>query len=249
MGLKNKIAIVSGASRGIGRAIAIELAREGVSISFNYSKSKKEADELEKEIKEIGSKVKGSQVNIADFDAVANWVKETKEYFNGLDIVVNNAGIIKDMALMFMQKEDWQKVIDTNLTGIYNLTHAAITGFMKQAGGNIVNITSVSGIIGLPRQTNYAASKAGIIGFTRALAREVAGYNIRVNAVAAGFIETDMTRELKESYKNEMLKQIPLGKFGKPREVAKVVRFLLSDAANYITGQTIIVDGGLAMHG
>jgi len=245
--LENKVAIISGASRGIGRAIALELAKEGVDISFSYLKSSTEATALEKEIKQIGSKAKGYKVDIKDFDSVANWVKETKEYFNGLDIVINNAGIIKDMALMFMQKEDWQEVISTNLTGTYNLTRAAITGFMKGKNGNIVNIASVSGIVGLPRQTNYSASKAGMIGFTKALAKEVGGYNIRVNAIAAGFIETDMTVELKDSYKNEMLKRIPLGRFGKTEEVAKIVKFLVSDEAEYITGETIVIDGGLAL--
>lgn len=247
MSLKNKVAIISGASRGIGRAIALELGREGAHIAFNYLKSKSEAQALEEELKALGVKVKASCVDISDFDAVSIWVKEAKEFFGGLDILINNAGIIIDKALVFMEKEDWRKVIDTNLNGLYNLTHAAITGFLKQKSGNIVNITSVSGIIGLPRQTNYAASKAGIIGFTKSLAREVAGYNIRVNAVAAGFIETDMTKELKESFKNEMLKQIPLARFGQPEEVAKTVKFLLSEEANYITGQTIIIDGGLSM--
>jgi len=245
--LKNKIAIISGASRGIGRAIALELAREGANIAFNYLKSKSEAQELEEELKALGVKAKAYQLDISNFDTVSEWVKETKEFFGGLDIIINNAGIIKDMALMFMGKNDWQEVIDTNLGGVFNLTHAAIIGFMKQKSGNIVNITSVSGIVGMARQTNYAASKAGIIGFTKALAKEVGGYNIRVNAVAAGFIETDMTKDLKDSYKNEMLKQIPLGRFGKPEEVAKAVKFLASDEAEYITGETIVVDGGMTM--
>lgn len=245
--LKNKVAIISGASRGIGRAIALELAREGVNTAFNYLKSKSEAQSLEGELKALGVKAKASQVDISDFDVVAKWVKETKEHFGGLDILINNAGIINDKALMFMEKEDWQKVIDTNLGGIFNLTHAAIIGFMKQNSGNIVNITSISGIIGIERQTNYAASKAGIIGFTKSLAREVAKYNIRVNAVAPGFIETDMLKNLKEIYKKELLIRIPLGRFGKAEEVAQVVKFLVSDASNYITGQTIIIDGGMSM--
>ncbi|MFA4889436.1 MAG: 3-oxoacyl-[acyl-carrier-protein] reductase [Candidatus Omnitrophota bacterium] len=245
--LKNKIAIISGASRGIGRAIAIELAQEGANIAFSYLKSKSEAQVLEEELKTLGVKAKASQVDISDFEAVSGWVKETKELFGGLDIVINNAGIIKDMALMFMEKADWQVVIDTNLGGVFNLARAAIIGFMKDKSGNIINISSVSGIIGVARQTNYAASKAGIIGFTKSLAKEVGAYNIRVNAVAAGFIDTDMTKGLKDSYKNEMLKQIPLGRFGKPEEVAKVVKFLASDEARYITGEVIVVDGGLTM--
>lgn len=245
--LKNKIAIISGATRGIGRAIALELAREGANIAFNYLKSKLKALDLEKEIKAMGIKSKAFQVDISDFDAVSRWVKETKELFGGLDILINNAGIINDKALMFMEKEDWQKVINTNLNGVFNLTHAAIVGFMKQKSGNIVNITSVSGITGVAKQTNYAASKAGIIGFTKSLAREVAAYNIRVNAVAPGFIETDMLKDLKEAYKKELLTRIPLARLGKAGEVAKVVKFLVSEAANYITGQTIIIDGGMSM--
>ncbi|MCX5696999.1 MAG: 3-oxoacyl-[acyl-carrier-protein] reductase [Candidatus Omnitrophica bacterium] len=245
--LKNKIAIISGASRGIGRAIALELAREGANIAFNYLKSKLEAQDLEEELMALGVRAKASQVNISDFDAVSEWVKETKEFFGGLDIVINNAGIIKDMALMFMAKVDWQEVIDTNLGGVFNLTRAAITGFMKEKSGNIINISSVSGIVGMAKQTNYAASKAGILGFTKSLAKEVGAYNIRVNAVAAGFIETDMTKALKASYKDEMLKQIPFGRFGKPQEVAKAVKFLASEEAGYITGEVIVVDGGLTM--
>jgi 3-oxoacyl-[acyl-carrier protein] reductase len=247
MSLKNKIAIISGASRGIGRAIALELAQEGVNIAFSYLKNKLAAEELERKLLKIGVKAKASQVDIKDFDAVSDWVNKTKEFFGGLDILVNNAGIINDKALMFMEKDDWKNVVDTNLGGVFNLTQAVIIGFMKQKSGNIVNISSVSGITGVARQTNYSASKAGIIGFTKSLAKEVAQYNIRVNAVAPGFIETDMLKDLKETYKTELLKRIPLGRFAKPDEVAKVVRFLISDSANFITGQTIIIDGGLSI--
>jgi 3-oxoacyl-[acyl-carrier protein] reductase len=247
MTLKDKIAIISGASRGIGRAIALELAREGCHISFSYQKSEAEAEKLETEIKNLGRKSKGYCVDIKDYNAVADWVNQTKELFQGLDIAVNNAGIIKDKALVFMEKQDWQEVIDTNLTGVFNLSRAVITGFLKQKSGNLINISSVSGIIGLPRQTNYSASKAGVIGFTKALAREVAAYNIRVNAIAAGFIETDMTKELNENVRNKMLTQIPLSRFGKTEEVANAVRFLAGDGANYITGQIIVIDGGLSM--
>jgi len=245
--LKDKVAIISGASRGLGRAIALELAKEGCHISFSYRKNESEAKKLEEEITKLGRKVKAYCVDIKDFDAVADWVGQTKEYFQRLDIVVNNAGIIKDKALVFMEKTDWQEVIDTNLTGVYNLSRAAITGLLKQKSGNIINISSVSGLIGLPRQTNYSASKAGMIGFTKALAKEVAAYNIRVNSVAAGFIDTDMTKDLKESFKNQMLTQIPLARFGKPEEVANTVKFLASEKSNYITGQVIVIDGGLSM--
>jgi 3-oxoacyl-[acyl-carrier protein] reductase len=245
--LKNKIAIISGASRGIGRAIALELAKEGACISFSYLKNATEAKKLEEEIKNLGSKAKAFQVEIKDFTAVTEWVDETKEIFGGLDIVISNAGVIKDKALALMIPEDWLEVINTNLIGTINLSRAAIITLIKQKEGNIINITSVSGISGLPRQSNYSASKAGIIGFTKSLAKEVASYNIRVNAVAPGFIETDMLADLKEALKNKMLEKIPLARLGKAEEVARVVKFLVSDRAGYITGQTIVIDGGLSI--
>jgi 3-oxoacyl-[acyl-carrier protein] reductase len=245
--MKNKTVIISGASRGIGRAIALELAKEGCNISFSYLKNATEAKKLEDEIKKLGSKAKAFQVDIKDFAAVTDWVNKTKEIFNGLNIVINNAGIIRDKALALMMLEDWLEVINTNLIGTINLSRAAIITLLKQKEGNIVNITSVSGIIGMPRQTNYSASKAGIIGFTKALAKEVAPYNIRVNAVAPGFIETEMLGELKEDFKNKLLEKIPLARFGKSEEVAKVVKFLVSDKSGYITGQTLVLDGGLSI--
>jgi len=246
MPFKNKTVIISGATRGIGRAVAIELAKVGSNISFNFLKSVKDAEDLEKEIRNFGINVKSFQVDIRDYEAVQLWVAKTKELFGGIDIVVNNAGIIKDKALALMELTDWHEVIHTNLDGTFNLTRAAIVTFIKQKSGVIVNITSVSGIMGMSRQTNYAASKAGIIGFTKSLAKEVASYKIRVNAVAPGFIETDMLRDLREDYKSQIIKQIPLGRLGRPEEVAKVVKFLVSDEANYITGQTIVIDGGIS---
>ncbi len=246
MPFKNKTVIISGATRGIGYAVALELAREGANISFNFLRSKKDAEDLEKEIKNLNVNVKSFQVDIRDYEAVKLWVDKTKELFGGIDIVVNNAGIIKDKALALMELTDWHEVIHTNLDGTFNLTRAAIITFIKQKSGVIVNITSVSGIMGMSRQTNYAASKAGIIGFTKSLAKEVASYNIRVNAVAPGFIETDMLKDLREDYKSQIIKQIPLGRLGRPEEVAKVVKFLVSDEANYITGQTIVIDGGIS---
>jgi 3-oxoacyl-[acyl-carrier protein] reductase len=246
MSLRNKTVIISGATRGIGRAIAIDLAAEGANISFNFLKNYKDAENLEKEIKDFGVKVKSFQVDIRNYDAVKSWVDNTKELFGGIDIAVNNAGVIKDKALALMEPDDWHEVINTNLDGTFNLSRAAIITFIKQKSGVIVNITSVSGITGMSRQTNYSASKAGIIGFTKSLAREVASYNIRVNAVAPGFIETDMLKELKEEYKSQIMKQIPLCRFGRPEEVARVVKFLVSDEAGYITGQTIVIDGGLS---
>ncbi|KPK96517.1 MAG: hypothetical protein AMJ95_13780 [Omnitrophica WOR_2 bacterium SM23_72] len=247
MSKQNRTAIISGGTRGIGKAIVLELAREGINISVSFLKNQDLAKQLEKEIKNLGVKVKAFQADIKDYHSVSQWVKQTKEYFGGLEILINNAGIINDKALMFMQEQDWKSVIDTNLGGVFNLTQAVITGFMKQKSGHIINITSVSGIIGSSRQTNYSASKAGIIGFTKALAKEVAGHNIRVNAVAPGFIETDMLNNLKETQINALLERIPKGRFGRPEEVAQAVKFLISDSARYITGQTIVVDGGLSI--
>ncbi len=245
--LKNKTVVISGAARGIGRSVAIELAGEGANISFNFLKSSNDARDLEKEIKNFGVNVKSFQTDIKDYNAVKSWVDNTIELFGGIDIVINNAGMIKDRALALMEPDDWHEVINTNLDGTFNLTRAAIVTFIKQKRGVVINITSVSGIVGLPRQTNYAASKAGIIGFTKSLAREVASYNIRVNAIAPGFIETDMLKDLKEEYKSQIMKRIPLNRLGRPEEVAKVVKFLVSDKANYITGQTIVIDGGMCI--
>ncbi len=242
----NKTAIISGASRGIGRAVALELARDGVNISFNFLKSTEEALALEKEVIKSGGKAKAFQVDIKDYASVKSWVDESIELFGRLDIVINNAGVIKDKALALMAPEDWHDVINTNLDGTFNLSRAAIIGLIKQKSGVIINITSVSGMVGIARQTNYSASKAGIIGFTKSLAREVAPYNIRVIAVAPGFIETDMVRSLKAEYRDQIIKQIPLNRLGKTDEVAKLVKFLVSDDAGYITAQTFIIDGGLS---
>lgn len=244
--LKDKTVIISGASRGIGRAIAVQLAGEGANISFNYMKSGSDAKTLEREIESLGVGVKSVQVDIKDYAAVKSWVDDTGKIFGGIDVIINNAGIVKDRALALMELDDWRDVLNTNLEGTFNLTRAAIVSFMKQKSGHVINISSVSGITGMPRQTNYAASKAGIIGFTKSLAKEVASYNIRVNAVAPGFIETAMLDDLKEEYKKRVLEQIPLKRMGTPKEIAGVVKFLLSEDAAYITGQTLAVDGGLS---
>jgi len=243
--LKDKVGIITGGSRGIGRAIALALAKEGANLAFTYLKSSQEAETLVKEIEKIGRKAIGIQTDVRDFEKSKEMVENVKKEFGRLDFLVNNAGITKDKALMMMSKEDWQEVIDTNLTGMFNVTRHCIVTFLKQKSGDIVNISSVSGIAGMSRQTNYAASKAGMIGFTKSLAREVAAYNIRVNAVAPGFIETEMVASLKEDYKNAMIKNIPLGRLGKVEDVTGTVKFLLSDSANFVTGQVIVIDGGL----
>lgn len=242
---QDKVAIVTGGSRGIGRALVLMLAKEGADVAFTYTKSAKEAEELSSEVKQLKRRSLALQMDVRDFDQAKVLVEEVKKKLGRLDILVNNAGIIRDKALMMMTKEDWQEVIDTNLNGTFNVTRNAIVTFLKQKSGAIVNITSVSGVAGMSRQTNYASSKAGIIGFTKSLAKEVAPYNIRVNAVAPGFIETDMLSSLKDEYKERLKQTIPLARLGKVEDVTGAVQFLLSDAANFITGQTIIVDGGL----
>jgi len=242
---KDKVAIVTGGTRGIGKALVLMLAQEGADVAFTYAKSVEDAQKLSTEITKLGRKPLALQMDVTDFDKAKELVEKVKETFGRLDILVNNAGIIRDKALMMMPKEDWTQVIDTNLNGTFNVTRNAIVTFLKQKSGSIVNITSVSGVAGMSRQTNYAASKAGIIGFTKSLAKEVAPYNIRVNAVAPGFIETDMILGLKDEFKEELKKKIPLSRLGKVEDVSAAVRFLLSEEANFITGQTIIVDGGL----
>lgn len=245
--LKDKVAIVTGASRGIGKAIALMLAKEGCDVVFNYLKSKEEAENLKSQIEKVGRKCLALQLDVRNFEQAKELIEKTKQEFGKIDILINNAGITKDKALMLMTKEEWFDVLDTNLNGVFNVTRNAVITFLKQKSGNIVNITSITGMVGMARQTNYAAAKAGIIGFTKALAREVGNYNIKVNAVAPGFIETDMIAGLKEEYKNQIKENIPLGRFGSVVDVSNAVKFLLSDAGNFITGQVIVVDGGLSI--
>jgi 3-oxoacyl-[acyl-carrier protein] reductase len=242
--LKGRTAIVTGATRGLGRAIALKLAKQGANIAFNYLNNKDLADVLSKEIKDLGVSVLSFQADIKDFNKVKAMKDAVLEEFGTFDILVNNAGIVRDKSLVMMSEEDWDSVIDTNLKGMFNMTKAAIFTFMKQTRGDIINISSVSGLIGMPGQTNYSASKGGIISFTRSLAKEVASFNIRVNAVAPGFIETEMVTEVNLK---KIIGLIPLGRLGKPDEVAEVVDFLLKKEASYITGQVIRIDGGLGI--
>lgn len=245
--LDGKTAVVTGASRGIGRAIALELAKEGANIVVNYSGSKEKADEVVEEILKIGKKAIAVQANVADTESVQNLMKTALDEFGSIDILVNNAGITRDNLLMRMKEEEWDEVIQTNLKGVFLCTKAVTRQMMKQRSGRIINIASVVGVTGNAGQANYTAAKAGVIGLTKTTSRELASRNILVNAVAPGFITTEMTDALPEDIKNSMLSQIPLAKLGKPEHVAKAVVFLASDDAEYITGQVLHVDGGIAM--
>ncbi len=247
MKLKDKIAVVTGGTRGIGKSIVQTLARQGAQVLFTYVNSDAKAQELESSLAKENFKAKGFKVDVKDFKQVDTWKEQILDQYSGVDILVNNAGIIRDKALAMMSPEEWADVIDTNLTGLFNVTKSFSMTFMKQRQGNIINISSLSGIIGIPRQTNYSASKGGMIAFSKALAKEVAAYNVRVNVVAPGFINTDMTSTLKEDYIKHVMPQIPLARFGTSEEVASVVLFLATEQSDYITGQVIRVDGGLGM--
>ncbi len=243
--LENKTALITGASRGIGKGIAIEFAKQGANVAFTFNASVDAAKELEKELETFGVKAKGYQSNAADFEAAQELVKEVLQDFDSLEILVNNAGITKDNLLMRISEEDFDKVIEVNLKSVFNLTKAVIRPMMKQRLGSIINMSSVVGVKGNAGQANYAASKAGILGFTKSVALELGSRNIRCNAIAPGFIETEMTAKLDANKVDEWRNAIPLKRGGSPEDVANACIFLASDMSGYITGQTLNVDGGM----
>lgn len=244
--LRDRVALVTGGSRGIGRAIALALASEGANVAVNYASSSTAADEVVAEITNAGGHAIALQADVSKAESVDNLINAVMEKWGRIDVLVNNAGITRDTLLMRMKPEDWQAVIDLNLTGVFLCTRAVTKIMLKQKAGRIINIASVAGQMGNPGQANYSAAKAGVIGFTKTIAKELASRSITVNAVAPGFISTDMTKDLKNT--EEILKFIPLSRYGKPEEVAGLVRFLAADpAASYITGQAINIDGGMVM--
>ena len=243
--LENKTAIITGASRGIGRGIALEFAKQGANIAFTYSSSVEAATALEKELIALGVKAKGYQSNAADFDAAQELAKEVHAEFGSIDVLINNAGITKDNLLMRISEDDFDKVIEVNLKSVFNLTKAVIRPMMKQRKGSIINMSSVVGLKGNAGQANYAASKAGILGFSKSVALELGSRNIRSNVVAPGFIETEMTAKLDEKVVEGWRNEIPLKRGGTPEDIANACVFLASDMSAYITGQTLSVDGGM----
>lgn len=245
--LAGKIAVVTGASRGIGRAIVIRLAGEGATVVINYNGSKEKAEEVKQEIEGAGGKAAVCQCNVADFDQCQAFIQKVIDEFGRIDILVNNAGITRDGLLMKMSEEDFDQVIETNLKGAFHTIRFASRQMLRQKSGRIINLSSVVGVTGNAGQANYAASKAGVIGLTKSAARELASRGITVNAIAPGFIETDMTSVLSEKVKEGAAAGIPLGAFGKPEDVAAAAAFLASDEAGYITGQVLHVDGGMVM--
>jgi 3-oxoacyl-[acyl-carrier protein] reductase len=247
MKLIGKTALVTGASRGIGREIALELARQGVDVVVNYAGSEAKAREVVEEIKGLGREAIAIQCDVSNSESVTNMVKETVDHFGKIDILVNNAGITRDNLLMRMKENEWDDVMNINLKGVFLCTKAVTRQMMKQRYGRIINISSVVGVSGNPGQANYVAAKAGVIGLTKTSAKELASRGITVNAIAPGFISTEMTDQLTEDIQNEMLKMIPLAQFGEPKDIANTVVFLASDDSRYITGQTIHVNGGMVM--
>jgi 3-oxoacyl-[acyl-carrier protein] reductase len=243
-----RVAIVTGATRGIGRAIALELARHGADVAFNFARSGEAAATLNGELEVLGVRALSAQCDVANTEAAVEMVKQVKDAFGRIDFLVNNAGITRDNLILRMKEQDWDDVIDTNLKGAWNFARAALRTMLRQdSGGSILNISSISGSVGIAGQSNYSASKAGLIGLTKALAKEVASRKVTVNALALGLVATDMSAALDADYRKKLIEQIPLGRFGEAEEVARIACFLLSDDARYITGQVIQVDGGLAM--
>ena len=245
--LKGKVALVTGAGRGIGREIAVTLAKEGAFVIVNFNGSKERAQETVEEIKKAGGEAVSYGCNVADFTACGEMITTLVKEYGHIDILVNNAGITKDNLLMKMSEDDFDSVIDVNLKGCFNTMRHLSRQMLKQKGGKIINISSVTGVMGNPGQANYCASKAGIIGLTKSAARELGSRQITVNAVAPGFIETEMTKDLSDAIRENMKAQVLLKRTGTAKEVADVVAFLASEAANYITGQVISVDGGMAV--
>ena len=247
MTLVGKVALVTGGSRGIGRAVALKLAENGADVAINYAGNTAAAEEVKAAIEKLGRKAMLVQGSVADTDGVQAIVNQVVKELGRLDILINNAGITRDGLLMRMKEADWDAVLETNLKGVFNCSKAVMRTMMKQKSGRIVNMASVVGEMGNAGQANYAAAKAGVIGFTKSLAKEVASRGITVNAVAPGFIATDMTKVLTDDQKAEMARSIPLGRAGQPEDVANAVLFLVSDEAAYITGQVLNVDGGMVM--
>mgnify|MGYP000380790708 FL=1 len=245
--LKGKCAVITGASRGIGKCIATKFAKEGANIVINYRNNEEEALKVKQELEDLGSQVLVVKADVSELEQAENLIKEAKKEFGRVDILVNNAGITKDNLIIRMKEEDFDSVIKTNLKGAFNCLKAVTPIMLKQKYGKIVNMASVVGVVGNPGQVNYCASKAGLIGMTKSLAKEIGSRNITVNAIAPGFIDTDMTKILSDDQKKKILSQIPLNKFGNVEDIANVALFLGSENSNYITGQVIHVDGGMAM--
>ncbi len=243
--LDNKTAIITGATRGIGKGIALEFAKQGANVAFTYSSSVEAANALEVELAAMGVKAKGYQSNAADFEAAQDLAAEVLKEFGSIDVLINNAGITKDNLLMRISEQDFDKVLEVNLKSVFNLTKAVIRPMMKQRGGSIINMSSVVGVQGNAGQTNYAASKAGMLGFSKSVALELGSRNIRCNSIAPGFIETEMTAKLDEAVVDGWRQSIPLKRGGQPEDIANACVFLASDMSAYITGQTLNVDGGM----
>lgn len=242
--IKRPVAVISGASRGIGRAVALRLAQDGFDIAFSYHQSSQDAETLAESIRQLGARVEFCQCDIADFESVKAWMN-TVEQFGTVQVLVANAGIVRDRAVVSMSPSEWSEVIGTNLNGTFNLCKSAIFGLMKRGGGSVICVSSIAGLWGNASQSNYAASKAGIIAFAKSLAKEVGSFGVRVNSIAPGPIATDMTKSLPEKSLKKYISQTPLGRMGTPEDVANLVSFLASEQAAFITGQTICVDGGI----